>query len=258
MTGYVSAELTFDWLIESGFDRGEYLSLDISSDGGGSWTSGVLQLDGNSDPENQWFSESVDLTPFASRQYSWFDSAATSAAATKMRMWTMFGLREHPSNQPPVADAGVDQTLNDAGGNGDEFVMLAGVGSDPDGEIVAYEWKFDDTVIGTTASIAPTLPLGTNTLTFTVTDNEGASTSDTVEVTINEVAVKPVKVFIMAGQSNLTGTADANNLDPSWNVPQDDVWIWLDHDMNGGQWTTVAPGHGWSTHAPRPDEAGRS
>ena len=46
-----------------------------------------------------------------------------------------------------------------------------------------------------------------------------------------------------------------NNLDPSWNVPQDDVWIWLDHNMDGGQWTTVGPGHGWGTHAPRPEEA---
>ena len=254
LSGYTSAELTFDWLIERGFDRGEYVALDISSDGGASWTSSVLQLDGNSDPENQWFSETVDLTPFASdsvliRFRSYVSRSSEDANVDNVRITGTL-----PSNQAPIADAGEDQTLHDAGGNGDEFVVLSGTGSDADGEIVSYEWKLGDTVIGTTASITPTLPVGTNTLTLTVTDNEGASTSDTVEVTINEVAVKPVKVFIMAGQSNLTGTADANNLDPSWNVPQDDAWIWLDHDMNGGQWTTVAPGHGWSTHAPRPEE----
>ncbi|MFN3191759.1 MAG: tandem-95 repeat protein [Aureliella sp.] len=66
LSDYDSAELTFDWLIESGFDSGEYLALDISSDGGSSWDTSVLQLDGNSDPENQWQSETVDLTPYKS------------------------------------------------------------------------------------------------------------------------------------------------------------------------------------------------
>ncbi|CAM9899019.1 unnamed protein product, partial [Chrysoparadoxa australica] len=68
LSGYDSAELTFDWLIESGFDRGEYLALDVSSNGGASWNTSVLQLDGNSDPENQWISETVDLTPYASSE----------------------------------------------------------------------------------------------------------------------------------------------------------------------------------------------
>ncbi|MCS7466572.1 PKD domain-containing protein [Stieleria sp. ICT_E10.1] len=158
-------------------------------------------------------------------------------------------------NQTPTADVGADQTLNDAGGNGDGFVMLTGSGSDSDGEVVSYEWRQGSTILGTTADITPTLPIGNHELTLTVTDNEGASSTDTVVVTVDEVDIKPVKVFILAGQSNMTGTASADNLDPSWNVPQDDVWIWLDHNMDGGQWTTVTPGHGWGTHAPRPEEA---
>ncbi len=40
LSGYSSAELTFDWLIESGFDSGEYLSLDVSSDGGATLANG--------------------------------------------------------------------------------------------------------------------------------------------------------------------------------------------------------------------------
>ena len=66
LNGYSSAELTYDWLIESGFDSGEYLSLDMSTDGGGSWTTDVLRLNGNSSPENTWHSETVDLTPYTS------------------------------------------------------------------------------------------------------------------------------------------------------------------------------------------------
>jgi len=63
------------------------------------------------------------------------------------------------------------------------------------------------------------------------------------------------KVFLMAGQSNMTGTAFAENLPADWKEPQDDVWIWLDRNVDGdGDWQTLKPGHGWGTHAPRPDE----
>ena len=54
ISGYSSVILAFDWLIERGFDRGEYLSLDISGDGGETWTTDVLQLRGNESLENVW------------------------------------------------------------------------------------------------------------------------------------------------------------------------------------------------------------
>lgn len=66
ISGYASAELTFDWLIEKGFDTGEYLSLDVSTNGGASWTQDVRQLRGNVDAENVWHNESVDLSAYNS------------------------------------------------------------------------------------------------------------------------------------------------------------------------------------------------
>ena len=68
LSGYGSAELTFDWLIESGFDGGEYLSLDLSTDGGASWQTDVRRLDGNVDAENTWHSETVDLSSYTTSQ----------------------------------------------------------------------------------------------------------------------------------------------------------------------------------------------
>lgn len=65
-SSYDSASLTFDWFIENGFDAGEYLALDVSSDGGASWTPDVRRLDGNVDLENTWHNETVDLTPYSS------------------------------------------------------------------------------------------------------------------------------------------------------------------------------------------------
>ena len=49
LTPYGSAELTFDWQIESGLDAGEYLALDLFD--GSSWNE-AARLSGNVDPEN--------------------------------------------------------------------------------------------------------------------------------------------------------------------------------------------------------------
>ena len=71
ISGFSTVILSFDWLIERGFDRGEYLSLDISGDGGLSWTLDVMQLRGNESEENVWNpgygpgeSTSVNLGPW--------------------------------------------------------------------------------------------------------------------------------------------------------------------------------------------------
>ncbi len=252
LSGYSTAELTFSWYIESSWDSGEFIAVDVFN---GSWQE-VDRLRGNVDAENTWHHETVSLDSYLTEDFLVRFRASVSASDEDGNVDNVkiVGTPTVVANQAPLADAGEDQTLNDAGGNSDEFVMLTGIGSDSDGTIASYEWREGTTILGTTAKISPTLAVGTHTLTLTVTDDDGASATDTVVITINEVLAKPVKVFILAGQSNITGTARVENLDPSWNVPQDDVWIWLDHNMDGGQWTTLAPGHGLSTHAPRPNE----
>ncbi len=89
-----------------------------------------------------------------------------------------------PVNQDPNANAGADQTVSDNDGTGSETVTLIGSGSDPDGTITAYQWTEGATVLGNTASISPSLSVGTHTLTLTVTDNDGATASDSVVVTV--------------------------------------------------------------------------
>ena len=50
--------------------------------------------------------------------------------------------RGEPPNTAPVANAGPDQTVTDADGNGTEAVTLDGTGSfDPDGTIASYDWS---------------------------------------------------------------------------------------------------------------------
>jgi len=85
----------------------------------------------------------------------------------------------------PTANAGPDQTVSDAGGNGSESVTLNGSGSsDSDGSISSYEWSEGSTAIATGANPTVTLAVGTHTITLKVTDNDGATGTDTVSVTI--------------------------------------------------------------------------
>jgi Calcineurin-like phosphoesterase/Purple acid Phosphatase, N-terminal domain/PKD domain len=89
-------------------------------------------------------------------------------------------------NQPPVANAGVDQNVTDNDGNGSQGVTLNGsASSDPDGSISTYVWKEGATQIASGATPAVTLSVGVHTITLTVTDNQGASASATVVVTVS-------------------------------------------------------------------------
>lgn len=92
------------------------------------------------------------------------------------------------SNNPPVADAGSDRTLECTGDS--TFVTLNGSGSsDPDGDSLTYSWSFGGTEIATGDSPDVNLPLGSHTITLTVTDPDGESDSD--EVVINIVDTTP-------------------------------------------------------------------
>lgn len=83
-------------------------------------------------------------------------------------------------NKAPIANAGVNKSTEV-----NKAVTVTGTGSDSDGNIVQYEWKKGNTVIGNTATITytPTMA-GTDTLTLTVTDDDGAQDSDSMTVTV--------------------------------------------------------------------------
>jgi K319-like protein len=93
-----------------------------------------------------------------------------------------------PANIPPTANAGPDQTVNSGA-----TVNLNGTGStDPDGTIASYAWvqTLGPAVTLTGANTATpsfTAPTGPASLTFelTVTDNQGATGTDTVTINVN-------------------------------------------------------------------------
>jgi hypothetical protein len=90
-----------------------------------------------------------------------------------------------PTNQPPTANAGQDQTVQDADGNGSQSVTLNGSGSsDSDGTISSYTWLENNASIASGANPAVNLTVGSHTITLRVTDNGGLTASDTVVITV--------------------------------------------------------------------------
>lgn len=93
---------------------------------------------------------------------------------------------ETPVNELPIADAGPDQTVEDTDGNGLETINLDGSASfDPDGNIVSYEWSKGNQSLANGQTPTISLAVGTHLIKLTVRDNDGASASNEVSITVN-------------------------------------------------------------------------
>ncbi|MEO8217870.1 MAG: PKD domain-containing protein [Acidobacteriota bacterium] len=90
-------------------------------------------------------------------------------------------------NKPPVANAGADQTLECTGATGTAVTLDGSASSDPDGDAITYTWRdSSNTVVGTSAIVNLTLPLGTYLFTLTVDDGFGGTSSDSVAVVVED------------------------------------------------------------------------
>lgn len=118
------------------------------------------------------------------------------------------------TNESPIADAGPD--LNPAAGTAS--VDITGGGVDPDGTITGYLWEI---VAGTGITLqnanTPTVTVNgladgqSYTLSLTVTDNNGATGSDTVGITVGaasgtELLFNFSESTTVAGYANMTGS----------------------------------------------------
>ena len=95
-------------------------------------------------------------------------------------------------NEPPVADAGPDQSLTDVNRQGQLEVQLDGSGSmDSDGNIQSYSWVLEGAEIAT--GINPVVPLsvGSHLIVLTVTDEEGLTDTDEANIIISGAANEP-------------------------------------------------------------------
>jgi PKD repeat protein len=111
------------------------------------------------------------------------------------------------TNLPPTADAGGDETADEG-----EIISFNGTANDPESQPLEILWDFGD---GSTASgtLTPTHAYdddGLFTVTLVVTDTSGLSDSDTLQVTVSNVAPT-----VEAGANQTADEGESVSLDPA-------------------------------------------
>ena len=114
---------------------------------------------------------------------------------------------------PPIANAGADRRVYEG-----TKVLLNGTNStDPDGHIVSYKWAEGSEIYNTAQSFEKVFPIGVHTITLNVTDNDGATGTDTVDIEILKLDKAPpiadagADIFVGVGESvvlNASGSSD--------------------------------------------------
>ena len=104
-------------------------------------------------------------------------------------------LHQEVTNQPPVADAGPDQTAECTCCEGAEVILDGSGSSDLDKDSLTYSWFWSD---GTASGVEPTvsLPLGTTTITLVVNDGTVDSDPDTVSITVEDITPPDITVSV--------------------------------------------------------------
>ena len=157
------------------------------------------------------------------------------------------------TNQPPVADAGPDQTVTDR-----ESLMLDGTGSsDPEGGVLTYAWTLDGVEIATGPQprFGP-LAAGTYTVSLTVTDTAGASAVDALVLTVipsfNQPPIARAGDDIATGFTDLKAKSALVTLDGSASLDPDGTivsYLWARDGVTVGTAATVQIELGKGSHS---------
>lgn len=161
-------------------------------------------------------------------------------------------------NEAPVANAGPDQTATEG-----DVVGLDGSGSsDPDGQIVSYGWiqtggtqvTLVDANAAAAGFTAPTPAGSSEDLSFslTVTDNEGAQSTDATVVTVEALA--PAAPQPHAGEDQQVAEGDTVTLSASLVARSGVAFAWT--QLEGPGVTLSAPQSAKTTFVTPPVEAG--
>ncbi|MCC7261593.1 MAG: T9SS type A sorting domain-containing protein, partial [Candidatus Latescibacteria bacterium] len=101
------------------------------------------------------------------------------------------------ANQPPVANAGPDQTVEGTGPL--TSVTLNGAAStDPDGDALSYSWSENSAEISTASNPTLSLAQGPHTFTLTVSDGQGGSAVDEVVVNLVDTTAPTASAALVA------------------------------------------------------------
>ncbi len=179
-----------------------------------------------------------------------------NSGATNSKSVVITATAQQPSNQSPVAAVGANVTS----GLAPLTVNFSSQGSyDPDGTIVSYVWNFGDG----TASSNQANPLhvysnvGNYTATLTVTDNNGATNSRSVGISVQGQPPPPSTTYTLAaspssvapgGQVTVSWTAPSNSSPRDWiglfkvgSANTEYIWWEYTYGESSSSYTVTAP-----------------
>lgn len=199
LTPYAGVELSFEWLIESGLDRGEYLALDLFD--GSNWVE-VAILRGNVDAEDVWHHQTVALdsgflvSNFQFRFRATMNRSDEDAHVDNVRL-VATGLAG-PHNNAPLAVADAAATDKDV----PVIVNVLANDSDADGDVLSVTSvttpSHGSAVVNLDHTISYTpVPgfTGIDTFNYTITDGVAQSTA-TVSIEVRGTSVgTPLYVY---------------------------------------------------------------
>jgi len=138
------------------------------------------------------------------------------------------------TDNPPVANAGADQTVSLAEGASVATVTLNGSGSTDDKGIESWVWKEGETELGSGAILKLNFAPGIHSVVLTVTDAKGQSDIDEVTITVNAYTpnLAPTADFTFT-TNNLTATFTDKSNDSDGTIAE---WLW---DFGDGTTSTV-------------------
>ena len=199
LTPYGSAELTFDWLIESGIDTGEYLALDFFN--GTGWQE-VATLQGNIDQENTWHHRVLTIDGaylvenFQFRFRAKMSGSDEDANVDNVRL--VATSLAAPPNSVPIA-AGDAYTMSEDG-----VLVVAAPGvlnndNDADGDTLTVVWAAGPASGVLTLNLDGSFTYtpaanfnGSDSFTYTAFDGIAHSNTATVSITVDAVNDAPV------------------------------------------------------------------
>ena len=158
------------------------------------------------------------------------------------------------TNTPPTADIGGPYQ----GVPNEEITLDASSSTDPDGTITSYEWDLNndgqyDDATGVTTTYTWNTP-GEYTIKLKVTDNDGATDTDTTTVTILKQNNPPTNLVVTGetnGKTNTTYTYTFTATDPdndtmTYNIDWDDGTNTSAENLANS--TTYETNHSWNTY----------
>jgi hypothetical protein len=122
-----------------------------------------------------------------------FELTVTDNGGLKAKDTVQIIVNDPAINQPPVANAGPDQTITLPT---DSVLLNGSLSFDPDGTITSYKWSkisgpVSSNIIKSDSSktLATALVIGVYKFELKVTDNGGLSAKDTVQIIVNNAAI---------------------------------------------------------------------